>query len=603
MIHRTILFFMALACFNPCCFGALTPEEIVIVGARGNRESEGLAKYYARVRSVPEKNICLVDMPGQELLPREMWQWGVRPEIRKWLVEHDPEQKIRCLVTVWGVPLKISPAEADDQSRRYRRFLEDERSHRLKLLALVERTLAQVAPKGELSGERVQGTLEDQPAEDADGAEVPGISQPAAANDPLAAKPGDQPKSELQQARARLEAALQGAQGRLAKLSAGEARTQAQVQLQQLAAAAGGANVILQGLNQQITANPNLPANARSEFDVLRGRAASYAEIRLLFEQSPPSVERDAMILAILERLGGLLLSVDWLDEQLKVVSQNETGASFDSELALILWPDEYQLLRWQPNYLRPAYDHSQLPKAHRTFMVARLDAPTLVLAKGLVDTAIKIENEGLRGKVYIDTRGLGKLEDTNVMPGSYGDYDRALLITAKGIDEQTDLEVVTDTTPQLFQPGSCADAALYCGWYSLAKYVDAFEWKPGAVAYHLASNEAHSLRDPASQAWCKRLLEDGVCATIGPVYEPYLGSFPRPDEFFGMLLQGELTLVECFARSNPFNSWMMTLIGDPLYRPFKYRVPVQLPTESGRPAEQQLPTSPSLAPANSSGR
>jgi uncharacterized protein (TIGR03790 family) len=287
----------------------------------------------------------------------------------------------------------------------------------------------------------------------------------------------------------------------------------------------------------------------------------------------------------------------------LKVVSQNETGASFDSELALILWPDEYQLLRWQPNYLRPAYDNSQLPKAHRTFMVARLDAPTLVLAKGLVDTAIKIENEGLRGKVYIDTRGMGKLEDANVMPGSYGDYDRALLITAKGIDEQTDLEVVTDTTPQLFQPGACPDAALYCGWYSLAKYVDAFEWKPGAVAYHLASNEAHSLRDPASQAWCKRLLEDGVCATIGPVYEPYLGSFPRPDEFFAMLLQGELTLVECFARSNPFNSWMMTLIGDPLYRPFKYRVPVQLPTESGRPAEQQLPTSPSLAPANSTGR
>jgi hypothetical protein len=47
----------------------------------------------------------------------------------------------------------------------------------------------------------------------------------------------------------------------------------------------------------------------------------------------------------------------------------------------------------------------------------------------------------------------------------------------------------------------------------------------------------------------------------------------------------------------------MMTLIGDPLYRPFKYRVPVQLPTESGRPSEQQLPTSPSLSPANSNGR
>ena len=605
MVHRIILLLVALACFNPCCFGALKPEEIVIVGARGNRESEGLAKYYARVRSVPEKNICLVDMPAKELIPHEMWRWGVRPEINKWLVEHDPEQKIRCLVTVWGVPLKIGAAEADDQSRRYKRFLEDERSHRLELLALVERTLGQVAPNGDLSGEAVEGTLEDTPAEDADGNEVGGISSStsAPAGGPLSAKPGEAPKSELQQARARLEAALQGAQARLAKQAAGEGRTQAQVQLQQLAAAAGGANVILQGLNQQITANPNLPASARSEFDVLRGRAASYGEIRMLLEQSPPSVERDAMILAILERLGGLLLSVDWLDEQLKVVSQNETDASFDSELALVMWPDNYQLLRWQPNYLRPAYANSQLPKAHRTLMVARLDAPTLVLAKGLVDTAIKIEKEGLRGKVYIDTRGIGKLEDANVMPGSYGDYDRALLVTAKGIDEQTDFEVVLDTSPQLFQPGACPDAALYCGWYSLAKYVDAFEWKPGAVAYHLASGEARSLRDPASQAWCKKLLEDGVCATIGPVNEPYLGSFPRPDEFFGMLLQGELTLVECFARSNPFNSWMMTLIGDPLYRPFKYRVTAQPPTEAGRSQELSVPPSPPLTPANLNGR
>jgi uncharacterized protein (TIGR03790 family) len=65
-------------------------------------------------------------------------------------------------------------------------------------------------------------------------------------------------------------------------------------------------------------------------------------------------------------------------------------------------------------------------------------------------------------------------------------------------------------------------------------------------------------------------MLEDGVCATIGPVYEPYLVAYPRPEEFFALLLQGDLTLVECYYHTKPFNSWMMTLIGDPLYRPFK---------------------------------
>jgi uncharacterized protein (TIGR03790 family) len=601
VISRNAFSLIILFSAGACSFGALKPEEIVIVAARGNRESEGLAKYYARVRSVPEANVCLVDMSSNELLPHEMWQWGVRPEIRKWFTEHDPEQKIRCIVTVWGVPLKIGPAEASDQSRRYRQFLESERSHRLELLRLVERTLGQVAPKGD-SGDEVPGTLDVSSTNDTNGEDAADILPGASANPDASKgdKPADGPNSELKQQQARLESALQGAQGRLAKLAAGEPRNQGQMQLQQLAAAAGGANVILQGLNQQITANPNLPATARSEFDVLRGRAAAYAEVRLLLDQSPPSIERDAMVMAVLERLGGLLATVEWLDEQLKVVSQNETGASFDSELALVMWPDDYQLLRWQPNYLRPAFENSQLPKANRTLMVARLDAPTLALAKGLVDTAIKVEKEGLRGKVYIDTRGIGKLEDQNVVPGGYGDYDRALLITAKGIDDQTDLEVVLDTSPQLFQPGTCPDAAVYCGWYSLAKYVDAFDWKPGAVAYHLASNEAHSLRDPASQAWCKKLLEDGVCATIGPVYEPYLGSFPRPNEFFGMLLQGDLTLVECYARSNPFNSWMMTLIGDPLYRPFKYRVPAQSPTDAGTSPGGQGPIAPTLPPASS---
>jgi uncharacterized protein (TIGR03790 family) len=168
---------------------------------------------------------------------------------------------------------------------------------------------------------------------------------------------------------------------------------------------------------------------------------------------------------------------------------------------------------------------------------------------------------------VYLDARGLAKLEGGNASPGSFEDYDRSLLVTAKGIEEQTELEVVLNDQPQLFQPGECPEAALYCGWYSLGKYVDAFEFVPGAVAYHLASAEARTLREENAKVWCKSLLEDGVCATIGPVYEPYLVAYPRPEEFFATLLKGDGTLVEAYYRTKPFNSWMMVLVGDPLYR------------------------------------
>ncbi len=65
-----------------------------------------------------------------------------------------------------------------------------------------------------------------------------------------------------------------------------------------------------------------------------------------------------------------------------------------------------------------------------------------------------------------------------------------------------------------------------------------------GAVGYHIASGECGTLRAGSSQAWCKRMLEDGVAATLGPVGEPYVQAFPPPEIFFALLLDGSYTLV-----------------------------------------------------------
>src|SRR5262249_52379626 len=119
---------------------------------------------------------------------------------------------------------------------------------------------------------------------------------------------------------------------------------------------------------------------------------------------------------------------------------------------------------------------------------------------------------------------------------------------------------------------GSCPEAALYCGWYSLANYVPSCKFVKGAVAYHIASAEAVSLRNPSAKYWCPRLLQDGVAATLGPVAEPYTIGFPRPAEFFGLLATGEYTLVECYSKTLLLSSWMTVLVGDPLYNPFRAR-------------------------------
>ena len=131
-------------------------------------------------------------------------------------------------------------------------------------------------------------------------------------------------------------------------------------------------------------------------------------------------------------------------------------------------------------------------------------------------------------------------------------------------------MHAILEESSELFAPGQCKNAALYCGWYRLANYVDAFEWKPGAVGFHIASSECGTLRNADSQVWCKRMLEEGVAVTIGPVDEPYVQSFPLPAVFFKYLIDGNLSLAECYILSIPYLSWKQVIVGDPLYRPFK---------------------------------
>jgi uncharacterized protein (TIGR03790 family) len=237
-------------------------------------------------------------------------------------------------------------------------------------------------------------------------------------------------------------------------------------------------------------------------------------------------------------------------------ITGRETEASVDSELSLVLCP-VYDLYRWQPNLLR-----SPEPQSFKTMMVCRLDGPNYGIAKGLIDKAIAAEQKPLAGVAYIDSRGLqGK--------DAYSYYDQSLRDLAILTRLRTALAVQEESTQALFPPDSCPQAALYCGWYSLKKYVDAFKFVDGAVGFHIASFEAADLHDPNSTEWCPALLMHGITATLGPVTEPYLLAFPEPRAFFNELFDGRC-LVEAFYRTSPFNSWQMLLLGDPLYRPFR---------------------------------
>lgn len=247
------------------------------------------------------------------------------------------------------------------------------------------------------------------------------------------------------------------------------------------------------------------------------------------------------------------------LQSAIDSINGKETAASVDSELSMVLFGN-YELYRWQENRLRntACWDF-------RTLMVSRLDGPNGQIAQQLVDKALAAEKNGLKGAAYIDSRGIAD----DKKPYSFGSFDQSLREMADMLRGQAAITVIEEKTDALFSSGQCPNTAIYCGWYSVKNYIDAFDFVDGAIGYHIASWEAIDLRDANSTQWCPAMLTDGITATLGAVAEPYLSSFPLPKPFFEELLNGSC-LVEAFYHTKPFNSWQMVLIGDPLYTPFR---------------------------------
>ncbi|MBI4652058.1 TIGR03790 family protein, partial [Candidatus Desantisbacteria bacterium] len=153
----------------------------------------------------------------------------------------------------------------------------------------------------------------------------------------------------------------------------------------------------------------------------------------------------------------------------------DKSSAALDSELTL-LFAESYSKAKWLPNPFLKQFDNF-LGIDHireTTIKVCRLDASTPQLSKRIVDDAIWTENNGLKGTFYIDARGLS----TEKKEDAYGQYDEHLRKLYDLIKKKSLIPVVLDNKPALFPENSCPDAALYCGWYSLGKYIDSFKWQ-----------------------------------------------------------------------------------------------------------------------------
>jgi len=250
-------------------------------------------------------------------------------------------------------------------------------------------------------------------------------------------------------------------------------------------------------------------------------------------------------------------------------------AAAVDSEIACLGFFNKSISGVVSNPYFRSYKDFSEagLPQM---MLVCRLDAPTGAMVRRMIDDSLSAEKNGLWGMTYVDSRGIRE--------GGLIEGDRWLNAIAADCRKHG-IPVIQDDKPDLFpEDYPMRYVAQYYGWYSesvagaIAR--DDFRFVPGAVACHIHSFSASSLRDP-HKGWVAPLIVHGAAASMGAVYEPYLAMTPNLD-LFGAHLRAGYNFAQSAYASVRVLSWMTTFVGDPLYTPFK-------PLRDELPSNQEL--------------
>ena len=512
---------------------ALSAHDLIVVYNRNVPDSQAVAAYYAEKRQVPPENLVGVEVSATEDMSRKEFDEKLTPLVKARVDSLKSQGKIPAILLVYGIPLRVGAAPATKADQALKELAAQKLNEYQKQVLELAMRLDQLTP-----------------------------ALPALPGKPVWSEPAKKltyPPGQI------LAMAQQSCQRGMAYLQKQPADAKNRSEITSLLIKLAGVSPEAQALMARTVQRRDrrLPPGQR-EFLGLNQDNEEEVEEGMFRGILPETAQKTA---AAIGSTRGLLGEMKFWYRARQQYEHSSTMAAVDSELTLII-AGPFQKNGWLPNPWNLGFNRLPFIRAVRahTIMVGRLDGPTPAIARRLVDDALAVEKTGLNGVFYIDARGLSG--DPEV--GSYVWYDQHLHRLYDLIKRYSDLKVVLDNKPALFPPGSCPDAALYCGWHFAGNYVPAFKWVKGAVAYHVASNEATTLKKPGSNVWCKRMLEEGVAATLGPVNEPYLTSFPLPDQFFPILMTGKLPLLEVYFLTVPQVSWMQVLIGDPLYCPFK---------------------------------
>lgn len=507
---------------------ALQANQIALIVNSNVPAGRKLAQLYVRLRHLPPNRILELSLPTGDDISFDEFEKVVVPQVREFLRTGDLDNKVTCLVTCYGVPLRMDGRKNNA-----------EESAEFSMLA------RQIQPA------------------------VHSLQKPIADLESLAKSllPGFTPGHgmDFDSLVKRTNDAVRAINAALKQMPDHQRRAKWVAKMYAMSVPLVGTVALLQDQAISLALHPTTNPAATTELLGAQNRLnRENDQIAQLQQQRYDAHARGKLRDLVKANFGGFNY-VRLMRDQLNYLDPRDTTASFDSELSMVRVL-AYSHVRWLGNPYDYRWPHKSVAGV---LMVSRLDGPSPAAVRSLIENSVKVEQEGLHGTVVVDSRGM-RVGHGTPSQNAFAVWDQYFRNFAELVRTSTSLTLVADDKPALMAPRSADHVALYAGWYSLRHYVPVCTFNRGALGFHLASYECISIHNPTETGWVRGLLNAGVVGTFGPVAEPYLQSFPRPDDFFPLMLTGKFTLAEAYWRTTPMVSWMQVLVGDPLYNPYK---------------------------------
>lgn len=215
------------------------------------------------------------------------------------------------------------------------------------------------------------------------------------------------------------------------------------------------------------------------------------------------------------------------------------------------------------PIYNRQIYSDYSFADSDLAMIVSRIDAPTLEIAKSVVDSGIIATRQGaVNGAFFFDNDAVTNNAQEIAYQQEMSEFESLVLPT---LDLHTTKTVHWDeyTDIPLFRLNQ--DSFMWAWKADRAGYSFFQESRPIRVfLYNADKDGAGAVRNIDDKRWVVLALSSGYATTAGAMSDPTAAGYIRPTPFFESILRGT-TVGEAFIYSLPYLDWTVCLFGDPL--------------------------------------